>query len=52
MNDQEIEQFYKDLQEFYGDRLANFEHYPRLFSYQVQLFKYFKKPIDTNIVTV
>lgn len=42
MSDEEVLKFYNDLVEFYGDKLANFEHYPRCFASQVRLYKYYK----------
>ena len=42
MSDKEILAFYKELEEFYGDNLANFEHYPRIFANQVKLYRYYK----------
>lgn len=42
MSDAEILAFYKELEEFYGDHLANFEHYPRIFANQVKLYRYYK----------
>jgi len=42
MTEQEILNFYKQLEEYYGDKLANFEHYPRIFAHQVKLYKYYK----------
>ncbi len=43
MNDSEVEAFYKELEEHYGDRLANFEHYPKQFANQVKLYRYYKE---------
>lgn len=42
MTEQEIIDFYKQLEDFYGDKLTNFEHYPRMFAHQVKLYKYYK----------
>lgn len=42
MTDEEIIALYNELVEFYGDRLVNFEHYPRIFANQVKLYKYYK----------
>mgnify|MGYP007091121657 FL=1 len=41
MSDEEALKFYEELQEHYGDKLANFEHYPRQFANQVKLYKYY-----------
>lgn len=43
MTDQEALDFYNELVEWYGDRLANFEHYPKQFYNQVRLYKYYKQ---------
>ena len=43
MTDQEILQLYKELEEYYGDRLANFEHSPRQFQWQVTTYLYYKE---------
>ena len=42
MTDKEALDFYNELVEHYGENLANFEHYPRIFAYQVKLYKYYK----------
>lgn len=41
MSDEEALKFYQELQEHYGDKLVNFEHYPRQFANQVKLYKYY-----------
>ena len=43
MTDSEIEQFYNELVEHYGDDLANFEHNPLQFAMQVKMYKYYKE---------
>jgi len=43
MTDTEVESFYKELEEFFGDSLANFEHYPRQFANQVKVYRYYKE---------
>lgn len=43
MTDEEVLAFYNELVEFYGDSLANFEHYPRIFANQVKLYRYYKE---------
>lgn len=48
MTDEEIEKFYNELVEFYGDRLVNFEHHPRQFAYQVRLYRYYKDKENEN----
>ena len=42
MSEQEITEFYNELVEHYGDRLVNFEHYPRIFANQVKLYRYYR----------
>ena len=42
MTEKEIEDFYNELVEFYGDKLANYEHYPKIFANQVKLYRYYK----------
>lgn len=42
MTEEEIIKFYEELQEHYGDKLANFEHYPKQFANQVKLYRYYK----------
>lgn len=42
MSDDEILTLYNEMVEYYGDRLPNFEHYPRQFAYCVTLWKYYK----------
>lgn len=42
MSDEEIVRFYEELVEHYGDKLANFEHYPRQFAHQIKLYRYYK----------
>ena len=43
MSDEEVLSFYNELVEHFGDKLANFEHYPKQFAYQVKLYKYYKE---------
>lgn len=43
MTDEEVEKFYDELTEYYGDKLVNFEHYPSIFKYQVKMYKYYKE---------
>jgi hypothetical protein len=42
MSDEEALKFYEELIEHYGDNLANFEHNPKQFQYQVTCYKYYK----------
>ena len=42
MTDEEIIKFYEELVEHFGDNLANFEHHPRQFAYQIKLYRYYK----------
>jgi len=43
MTDSEVKQFYEELVEHYGDKLVNFEHYPKQFANQVKLYRYYKE---------
>ena len=43
MTNEEISNMYKQLQEYWGDALVDFEHYPRQFAYQVKLYRYYKE---------
>jgi len=43
MTDQEVLEKYNALEEHWGDKLANFEHHPRQFAYQVALFNYYNE---------
>lgn len=43
MTEQEVLDFYNELKEWYGDKLANFEHYPKIFANQVKLYRYYKE---------
>ena len=43
MTDEEVLAFYAELEEWYGDKLANFEHHPRQFAQQVKLYRYYKE---------
>lgn len=43
MTDEQILKLYEELQEWYGDSLANFEHYPKIFASQVKLYRYYKE---------
>ena len=42
MTDEETIKLYEELVEWYGDKLANFEHCPRQFASQVKLYLYYK----------
>lgn len=42
MTEEEILKLYDELKEFYGDKLVNFEHYPRVFVNQIKIYKYYK----------
>ena len=48
MDQKEILKFYEELQEWYGDALANFEHYPRIFASQVKHYRYYKERKNAN----
>jgi len=42
MTDEEVIKFYDELVEHFGESLANFEHEPRRFHYQVTIYRYYK----------
>jgi hypothetical protein len=42
MTDEEVTNFYNELVDHWGDKLANFEHEPKRFQYQVTIYKYYK----------
>ena len=42
MTDTEVLAFYKELEDFYGEKLVNHEHHPRQFAMQVKLYRYYK----------
>lgn len=48
MTDEEVMQKYKELEEWYGDSLANPEHEPRRFAYQVKVYEYYKNRNSNN----
>jgi hypothetical protein len=43
MTDDEVLKFYNELVEYYGDKLPNFEHYPKQFEMCVKLYRYYKE---------
>lgn len=43
MTDEEALNFYKELEEFFGDSLVNFEHHPIQFAMQVKLYRFYKE---------
>lgn len=43
MTDEEANDIYKDLLKYYGDKLADADVYPKIFEYQVKLYKYYNK---------
>lgn len=48
MTDDEAQAFYDKLEEYYGDKLVNFEHYPKAFEFQVKMYKYYTQPQETT----
>ena len=48
MTNKEVEEFYNELVEHYGDKLANFEHYPKQFANQVKMYRYYKERENEN----
>lgn len=43
MTDEEALEFYQKLQEYFGDKLPNFEQEPRQFAYYVKLYRYYNE---------
>ena len=41
MTDEEMIKFYKELEEWYGDKLVNPEHHPIQFKHQVTMYRYY-----------
>lgn len=53
MNDEEALAYYEKLVEYYGDKLADPIHYPKIFEYQVRLYRYYTEPkVETEDGTV
>lgn len=46
--DEEILNFYDKMKEFYGEKLPNFEHYPKSFIYYIKLYQYYMKDEKQN----
>lgn len=46
MTDQEALDKYNKMKEWFGEDLANFEHYPKQFAFQVKLFDYYMSRKD------
>lgn len=44
MTDEEVLSLYAKLQDYYGDKLADFEHYPHTFAHQVKMYKFYEEP--------
>ena len=42
MTDAEALKLYEELVKEFGDKLPNFEHYPKTFAYFVKLYKHIK----------
>ena len=43
MTDQEIEQAYNEMVDWWGDKLPNPEHEPKRFDYYVRMYRYLKE---------
>jgi hypothetical protein len=43
MTDDEVLKFYEELETHFGGKLANFEHHPKQFAYQVKIYRYYKE---------
>jgi len=37
---------YHEMQEYFGEKLVDFEIFPRVFMFQYRLFKYFKEKCE------
>jgi hypothetical protein len=48
MTDEEIMAYYDKLKEYYGDSLADFEHYPIQFAHQVKLYRYYNERVKNE----
>ena len=48
MNDEKAEQIWNELVEFFGDRLANPDHEPRRFEWQMRFYKYISDRSKAN----
>ena len=42
MTDEQALEFYNELKDHFGDKLPDFEHYPKTFTYYVKLYRYYK----------
>lgn len=40
MTIEEAQKLYEELEEFYGDKLVNFEQQPKIFEFQVQMYRF------------
>lgn len=45
MTHEEIIKLYNELCDYFGSDLANFEHEPKRFAYQVMLYRYYRGKI-------
>lgn len=43
MTDEEVLKFYAELEEYFGDKLVDFEQHPLIFQFQVKMYKYYKE---------
>lgn len=43
MTEKEVKEFYEELTNYYGSKLANHENYPRIFAHQVKIYRYIKE---------
>lgn len=43
MTEKEIIEFYEEMKEHFGKDLADFEVHPKIFAYQVKLYRYYKE---------
>ena len=47
MSETEVMELYDKLVEYYGDKLASFEHCPKTFEFQVKMYKYYTQIPET-----
>jgi len=40
MTKRQVKKLYKEMEKFYGEKLANHIHHPKCFAHQVKVYKY------------
>lgn len=48
MTDEEVHALYDKLKEYYGDKLADVEVFPKVFQHQVKMYHYYKGSKNEN----